>query len=128
MSKGNTGTSTKQKMNYTQDLREAMQDLRKTIGFSYTNCDIKIDNGLYNDLYGDEVYPLVCLLDNIFNNVCVDIENECFVLADNKQHILIKIPLSVISDINYLQLDIGFNLVFIIEQSYCADILFTNPQ
>ena len=121
------GTTTQQKMTLTQDLREAITNLRKTIGFDdIRNCQIRINNSFYNDCYGDEVYPLVSLIDSSFTDVFVTIEKEYFVLTDRTEHEITKIPLSVISDINYIFVDNCFNLVFTIEEMYCADIVFNN--
>ena len=120
------GTTTQQKMTLTQDLREAIANLRKTIFDEACNCQIRIDNSLYNECYGDEVYPLISLIDSSFNDVFVAIENEFFVFSDRTEHEITKIPLSVISDINYTFIDNGFHLVFTIEQMYCADIVFIN--
>lgn len=101
-------------------------DLRQAIKFRRAkSCEIKIDNSIYNDFYGDEVYPFVSLIDSSFTNVSVAIDDECFIISDSTQHTITKIPLSVISDINYLQFDNCFNLVFIIEQFYFADMCFT---
>lgn len=120
-------TTTQQKMKLTQDLREAFANLRKTIGFdNVQNCQIRIDNSLYNDCYGDEVYPLISLIDSSFTDVIVTIENEFFVITDSTEHEITKIPLSAISDINYLYDDNSFYLVFVIEKMYCADIVFNN--
>jgi len=121
------GTTTQQKMTLTQDLREAIANLRKTIGFDDIHtCQIRIDNSIYNDCYGDEVYPLISLIDSSFTDVIVTIENEFFVITDSTEHEITKLPLSAISDINYLYDDNSFYLVFVIEKMYCADIVFNN--
>ena len=120
-------TTTQKKMTLTQDLREAIANLRKTIGFDDIHtCQIRIDNSIYNDCYGDEVYPLISLIDSSFTDVIVTIENEFFVITDSTEHEIAKIPLSAISDINYLYDDNCFYLVFVIEKLYCADIVFNN--
>ena len=123
----NNSTTTQKKMTLTQDLREAIANLRKTIGFDDIHtCQIRIDNSIYNDCYGDEVYPLISLIDSSFTDVIVTIENEFFVITDSTEHEIAKIPLSAISDINYLYDDNCFYLVFVIEKLYCADIVFNN--
>ena len=126
----NNSTTTQKKMTLTQDLREAIANLRKTIGFDDIHtCQIRIDNSIYNDCYGDEVYPLISLIDSSFTDVIVTIENEFFVITDSTdstEHEITKIPLSAISDINYLYDDNSFYLVFVIENQYCADIVFNN--
>lgn len=104
-------------------------NLRAAIGDSYAksakSCEIKIDNSIANDLYGDIAIPLISLIDSNFENVTLDMENEHFVLYSNDTQIM-KIPLSVISEINYFEDDNCFYLFFCVDKTYDIDMRFND--
>ena len=122
----NNGTTAQQKMKYTADFREAIAELRANIGYDKAfKCSMQIDNGVYNDLYGDEVYPLVTLCSITAENVAICIENEHFTVSDTTHNTIIDIPLSIISDINYLYVDNAFRLFFNVEKQYNVNMKFS---
>lgn len=114
----------KKQCKLTDDLREAIGD---NYAKSARSCDIVIDNSIANDLYGDIAIPLISLIDSNFENVTLDIESEHFVLRSNNEQIM-KIPLFVISDINYLddEDESCFYLVFCVDETYDVDLRFNN--
>ena len=104
-------------------------DLREAIGYNYAktaeSCDIAIDNSVANDSYGDVAIPLISLIDSNFENVTLDIAIEHFILCSNNEQIM-KIPLSVISDINYLEDDNCFYLFFSVDKTYDIEMRFND--
>lgn len=112
-----SNTTTKQKMNYTEDIKEAIK-------FNYAErCEIKIDNSVSFDLYGDDY---VCVFDSSFNNASINLDTDYLTLSGDDNNI--KIPLKTISDINYLYDNDCCYLYFCIEQNYDVNICFCKPE
>ena len=99
------------------------ESLKKAIQFNHAeNCKITIDNGVYSDLYGDDYS---CVIDTSFNNVTVNLDAEHFTISTNDN--TTKIPLTAISDINYLYDDECCYLFFNLEHFYNVNICFDKP-
>lgn len=112
-------TTTKQKMKYTADIREAIKINHAE------RCEIKIDNSVSSDLYGDDY---CCVINSKYNNVTVTLDNESFIITVSDT--ITKIPITAISDINYLydyDNDCCY-LYFCIERMYDVNICFYAPE
>lgn len=100
----------------TEDIREAIQfNHAEYIGYSADNC-------LYDDQPENEYIKLI---DTKLRDVGIGIDTDSLILfeAESKQPIVV-LPLSSISNINYLYFDSTCDLCFVFADSYLIDMTF----
>lgn len=112
---------TMQKDHYkqTEDIREAIQfNYAKYVGYSADNC-------LYDDQPEDEQY--IKLIGCRLRDMSIAIDTDSLILfeAESKQPIVV-LPLSSISNINYLYFDNTCDLCFIFADYYLIDMTFNS--